>query len=1290
MMFGNAAIFISRQPSVVLTGTPVLSNFNIENDQQSRVYFDASADVTDMTIAGFYINERSLTLTIDLDGLGGYFTSTTPFKYGEIVTIECRSGDGTVYDFPKDYVTNNIIYSGTEYYVTPTGAGSKNGLTIGNAFDMTALNAASISAPARVNIQKGSYSGSLTAKTGNSTTKEYIVYEGYNIAPGDVDYSVFHPAHDAVLDATIMPLFTGINSSDVFCALASSQKYVIFKNLQVTNYYQGFKNQTAGSNVRNIFFDNIVITEGGSSTAGSGYGILMNYNPSHTVPTTFTRVVNTTMKNHSGGEMNIYGNDAFVYNTKVYSDRTNNTADADYTIAISAGHYIVIRNCHAEKIGDTGHDGHGISFRGSDYFTEASSIQYSTIINCSVKNIIQAYQFRHTDVKNNFLIGSSADGVGANGTQGIVFRDGASNNVADRCIITNCVTGILYYDSTEDTTPNIYSSYNNIVKNCIFDTVETGIRSSYVGTPEPTTNNFIYNCTFKNITTDLFYANQNIVNLQLANNIVVDSDCNYFSGTATNDETWSNSIFYNNTFTTPTGGTVLNPLLNASYQPQVAFTSVDATKITGVDKDYNGDTREAVTTIGAVMHADEVAVSEFDYYVSAAGSGNGLTEGAPMSYSAMQALTPSAGTTIALKGGDEFYGQLSWSAKSGSVGNPITFTSYGTGEAIIKGSKTYTSWTNTTGNIWEASTGSDDVYGVIGKTESRKPVISGADDIDANYLFVTSFSSTTQFICSALVGFSGNIVGAKLYIRTYPFDRETRTISGFNSGTGQITISTATVTPIANGDDFFIRDAYDLLASGQYYYNSSTHKLYVYSVGNPGSIEAVTLNQDGIYSLNSDYVTFDNIKVKNFGLSGIKPSSSDYNVITNCTFEYTGKRAVYPYLSSNTTITDNVISNNRNNGIFLESSPNTVITGNTISEIYRLAYMGETADQEWDAIYVGGGSQNTLVQLNNINNVGFNGVSFYNVVDLTVDQNTVSNFCLNMEDGAGIYGGNNSADTGTTITYNDVTSYDSFESATWDCMGIYLDDGAINILVDHNTTVGAGRSLFLHNTQYCDATYNNFSGSYMESVLIQDDAIPPTTVGNTFTHNTVANNSATYMPMKIRNTQGTGYSFVTLDYNTYLNTGSLNSVAIKTTSIDQSYTLAAWKTLSSQDLNSTDDGAGTNVVTNGTFDSGTGWTLSGEATIGTGKLNLVRTGGSYTSGTQTIAASAGKTYSYSFDAVVTSNAGIMYLGDNDYVYIDSTQNYSGTITNTSANNDLLFATSGVASLTIDNVVLIEQ
>ena len=74
------------------------------------------------------------------------------------------------------------------------------------------------------------------------------------------------------------------------------------------------------------------------------------------------------------------------------------------------------------------------------------------------------------------------------------------------------------------------------------------------------------------------------------------------------------------------------------------------------------------------------------YYVSAAGndSNNGLSAGAPWATVAkVNAATLAPGTTVLFRGGDTFSGTALAPAQSGTLASPITFGSYGTGQATL-------------------------------------------------------------------------------------------------------------------------------------------------------------------------------------------------------------------------------------------------------------------------------------------------------------------------------------------------------------------------------------------------------------------------------------------------------------------------------------------------------------------------------------------------------------------------------------------------------------------------------
>ena len=97
MSYGQNVAIIQAQigtsneiPTPPSSSTPILTNFSIDDYQKSRVYFDASADITGMTTTGFVISGKTISsVTIDGDGLGGYFTVSSPFTFWDNNTIQC-------------------------------------------------------------------------------------------------------------------------------------------------------------------------------------------------------------------------------------------------------------------------------------------------------------------------------------------------------------------------------------------------------------------------------------------------------------------------------------------------------------------------------------------------------------------------------------------------------------------------------------------------------------------------------------------------------------------------------------------------------------------------------------------------------------------------------------------------------------------------------------------------------------------------------------------------------------------------------------------------------------------------------------------------------------------------------------------------------------------------------------------------------------------------------------------------------------------------------------------------
>ena len=606
-----ALIGDSQPPTAPVVGGETLSNFQVADAEPTRITFDASGPITGISTTGMEVSGRSISsVVVDGDGLGGYVVVSPAIQYGEIVTLEIIGGDGTALDFPKEYVANNVAFSGTERYVTVTGAGTKDGTSLANAWSLTELNAAAVSAGTRVNIQKGSYSGTVDVDSG--TLGNHVIYEGFDTTPGDLDWATYHPVYGDALSAANMPLFTGASGT---CISVQNKSYITFKNLQFTGYAAAIKSQSTSETAKFIHIDNC------NAQDMTLVGFQIDAKDNTYTATEMNRAINCYVETAASTNYWLDGNDGFNYNCFSYDDNTVDTGSTDYMMYVEYGNGVVWRDCHIEKVGDTNHDGHGYSFKSLDGALNAAMGVYdSWIVDSYSKNIQNAIDFRHQYVQDNVATGMLVDGSGGNPTSGVVFRDGCKNNKVEYSkfvdMNNNSYGGIVFRDSSGEEGANQLVSGCE-VSNCVFDGSLTTFNQWIhwgEGNAIQVQNNKFYNNTvigYQKIMRN--YANTtDLGGHQLVGNIMTsmtrrehvagDPDIT-FSAETDNDydlsDNTGNPVGSNNNVS-------VAPVLNATtYVPAATFTSIDMTKIVGVDLDFYKATRESTTTMGAVKSLSE-------------------------------------------------------------------------------------------------------------------------------------------------------------------------------------------------------------------------------------------------------------------------------------------------------------------------------------------------------------------------------------------------------------------------------------------------------------------------------------------------------------------------------------------------------------------------------------------------------------------------------------------------------------------------------------------------------------
>lgn len=146
------------------------------------------------------------------------------------------------------------------------------------------------------------------------------------------------------------------------------------------------------------------------------------------------------------------------------------------------------------------------------------------------------------------------------------------------------------------------------------------------------------------------------------------------------------------------------------------------------------------------------------YYVSSTGNdnNNGTSSATPwQTLTKVNSHSYSAGDVIAFKRGDTFYGTLS-TLSSGTNGNPIIYTAYGSGTApIITGFSNITSWTDKGNNIWESTNAIStlDTCNMVAISNVNIPMakipkvfVSTATNLALNKTIVASSTETNDFL----------------------------------------------------------------------------------------------------------------------------------------------------------------------------------------------------------------------------------------------------------------------------------------------------------------------------------------------------------------------------------------------------------------------------------------------------------------------------------------------------------------------------------------------------------------
>ena len=506
------------------------------------------------------------------------------------------------------------------------------------------------------------------------------------------------------------------------------------------------------------------------------------------------------------------------------------------------------------------------------------------------------------------------------------------------------------------------------------------------------------------------------------------------------------------------------------------------------------------------------------YYVSSAGndSNSGLSTSLPWkTLGKVNASTFVPGDQILFQRGDTFYGSLTI-AQSGSSSSRIVYGAYGTGaNPVITGFTAVTSWTNLGGNIWESTNA------VSTLSDLNMVVVNGVNTgmgrtPNTGYYYFQAHSGTT-LSSNNLTG-TPNWTGAECALNNVPYTVKRLKIT---NASGTALWLSADPGIIWDNQQFIIQDDIRTLdVQNEWYYNPSTKKISVYSTSQPTNVQVTTI--DNLVTVNGSYVTIDNISIIGANSRAVSVGGHNYVTIQNCDIRYASASGVYgSYTSSvglkieNCTITD---SNNVAIGL-TQYFTNIIIRSNTITNsgiIYGASPRVWLSDNAQTCTAVSMWGSGGLIELNTIQNSGYNGLRFYGN-NTIVQKNYIENFCTHSHDGGGIYTWNNGnvTNTGMKILDNIVigNSANGISSDNDADACIYLDDFSNGIEIAGNSLSGAEFGIFLHDAHDVvvqgNTTFNNDKGVrlygkvspfYMNNITVLDNIVVAKASGQVAIH----------------------------------------------------------------------------------------------------------------------------------------------------------------------------------------------
>lgn len=549
-----------------------------------------------------------------------------------------------------------------------------------------------------------------------------------------------------------------------------------------------------------------------------------------------------------------------------------------------------------------------------------------------------------------------------------------------------------------------------------------------------------------------------------------------------------------------------------------------------------------------------------NYYVSNSGSNaaNGLTQGtAWQTIGKVNSSSFSAGDSILFKCGDTWNEKLIIPS-SGSVGNSIVFTSYGTGvKPLITGFQTATGFTDSSGIQYTTLTNSVKLQNNI-----TVDGIHYAKARTPNTGYYSSYPNTyTQLTNNANV-LPYNFTGAEVIVMTQAWIWDhvkisSQTGTAINSNINlqsPLTYNTTAMYFAIQNDVRCIDLTYEWAvdsATKKFWIKMSSGHTVQYS-----SIDTVIL----VHGVN--YVTFSNLSITGGNMVNIATDTCRNITIKNCTINNAGYTGITLNKSHQMLVDRDSITNSWNDGIYTRFPSDTCSFINTVFKNSGTA-PGMNMNGNSAMCHTFHYGLKATFSNNILDSSGYHGFYWFGQ-NADIENNYITYFCLTTSDGGGIYTYPGLPSTGSLIKNNICgygIGYSPSGTVIFGCGGVYLDGQSDGITVQGNTIFNCSvAGLIINGGTNISAINNNVVSNGGYCLYIDNaSAFANSRISNNIYYSTIRSYAVNF--------EGNYNSTTVIDSSFILRSVAPDSL-IRDGNIHY-YNLAGWQSFSGKDIHST-------------------------------------------------------------------------------------------------------------------------